>query len=346
VLDAELRIEPSPSNAQVFVDGVPLGSGVWQGRVRSGPHRVEVAAQGHNPFREVVNVERARQKVVRPTLERDLSSPHWRGGFSPHLYVELMGGFAWSPSLGGDADARCTSSVASPVGPIPGCDPATAAGVLSGARVGFEFARGLGVELFAGYLGLASEQHRSVAATGEDSVSDLFSYNHTDTTAIMGIAAAASASYRLLDRTPLTFRVWAGAARAWVATTNQGIFTGVYSGPAGTGNIEADVSIPERTQRIWMPILGPEARFGVRLGKKVSIDAGVAALWAFPPATPRTSDNAFGQTREGRRTARLPRVELADGSFPEPGTLTLATEQALGSAVFIVAPSVALRVDF
>src|SRR6185369_14685078 len=39
-LAAEVRIEPVPVNAGVAIDGVAVGRGIWDGRLRAGPHRI------------------------------------------------------------------------------------------------------------------------------------------------------------------------------------------------------------------------------------------------------------------------------------------------------------------
>src|SRR5690606_10418899 len=40
-LSCTLRISPTPSDAEISLDGVALGRGTWQGRVRAGVRRVE-----------------------------------------------------------------------------------------------------------------------------------------------------------------------------------------------------------------------------------------------------------------------------------------------------------------
>src|SRR5262249_57157336 len=45
-LDAALRVTPTPSSAVVALDEVTVGHGVWEGRVRAGGHKVEIAEEG------------------------------------------------------------------------------------------------------------------------------------------------------------------------------------------------------------------------------------------------------------------------------------------------------------
>src|SRR5262249_46014905 len=49
-LEADLRLEPTPAGATIAIDGVPVGSGVWDGRLKPGSHTVDVRADGFFPF--------------------------------------------------------------------------------------------------------------------------------------------------------------------------------------------------------------------------------------------------------------------------------------------------------
>ena len=356
-LDAELRIEPLPSNANVFIDGVSIGNGVWQGRVKSSAHTIEIAADGHVPYRKVIVTARGQQRVLRVSLERDLSNPMWHAGFASHPYLELVGGLAVTPSLGGAAQKACNSTVTSPTGPVGGCASSSAPpGFLVGARGGFEFAKGLGVELFAGYFSLSASEKRRVVASGEQQVGTLYSDNLADTTSVNAPTAAVSASYRLLDKTPITLRLWAGATRATIRTTNAGDFVGTYTSAASgmtaaaSGPIAAHVSVPEVTQNIWIPIVGPEARFGYRFSKRFSADLGVAVLWAFPGSNPRTGNNSLGNGANGagHRSAVLPTVTLNDAAntTKSGGLITLPLKEDAVGTFFTIAPTLAARLDF
>jgi hypothetical protein len=336
-LDASLRIEPVPSNAQVFVDKVAVGSGVWEGRLQSGPHDLEVAADGFIAFRGriVLPVGGTHKKVA---LERDLSNPMWQAGFVPHVYLEALGGLAWAPTFGGDADAACSDQ---------GGDCSSPLGFLAGARGGYELAEGFGLELFLGAFYLRGSTRRRVVASGENGF-DWTSDDYEDSTTLFGPAAAVSASARFFETTPLTFRVWAGAARLNASFDNGGTFTGqvVYAPPGGPTETATSVqraSVPERSERIWVPFVGPEARFGYRFSKLLSVDAGVLVLFAFPPATPRTglTDVSRG---DGDRKVAMADATLPSGNLARGGLLGLPREDGFGTLVTVV-PNVALRID-
>lgn len=337
-LDSALRIEPVPSNAEVHIDGVAVGVGVWEGRLPSGPHQIEVAADGFVAFRGTVATRAGRIEVRRIALTRDLTSPLWRGGFLPHVYLEAMAGPAFAPSFGGGADAACSSD--------DGCERSRPFGFLAGARGGYELAQGLGVELFLGALYLQGSTRRRVVARGEGR--DFVADDYEDSTEAFAPVGALSASARFFERTPLTFRVWAGVARLSGSFENRGSFTGdvVYrppTGPEETAPSTQEVTVPEQSVRVWAPFFGPEARFGYRLGKRVSLDAGVVVLFMFPPASPRTGRTSVSRA-EGERSTTLSDVMLPSGNLARGGLLSLPREDGFGTLLTVV-PSLAIRID-
>lgn len=70
-LDARLRVEPSPTSASVAVDGVELGRGLWEGKLRVGAHRVEVGQEGFLVGTRDVTIGVGAHEVVAILLERD-----------------------------------------------------------------------------------------------------------------------------------------------------------------------------------------------------------------------------------------------------------------------------------
>lgn len=320
-LDASIRIEPTPSNAQVNIDGVSVGNGIWEGRLTSGRHRVEVAAEGFIPYRHDVTLKAGRRELQRISLDRDLSNPMWQVGFVPHIYVEVIGGAAWAPSFGGDADNSCSKE--------PGCDRQPPLGFLAGARGGYEITKGLGLELFLGAFYMKEKTTRKTTWTGE--YGQWTSDAAEDTTQIFGPAAAVSASYRFFDRTPLTFRIWAGIARVRATFTNGG----QYTGPDKNGQqVSMYLQVPEESPRLWMPFGGPEVRIGYRFSKHFSGDLGASLLLMFPPETPRTgTGTGFGGA--GQRW-------IAPGK--NVGLLQLPDEKGFGT-IFAIIPTLAGRYD-
>jgi hypothetical protein len=319
VLDAELRVEPTPANARVDIDGVPVGAGVWQGRIPSGAHRVEVYAQGHVPFRRDMTASSGKREVVRVTLERDLTNPMWKVGFRPHLYFELALGGAFAPSLGGSADAACGRGECS--------DRARPFGPYVDARGGYAIIRELGVELSIGYVYLSEAMTRRMQADfeGYQPTSD----DYRDTTSFSAPFAALAASYHLLDKTPLTFRLGAGVARARVLTTNRGTYT---------GPVTLSAEIPEAPQSLWVPLIAPEVRFGYRLSKHLVLDVGLAAFIFFPSPSLR-SDTITFSPNPGERWGAFEVMGALN-----PRVLRLPEEEALGT-FFALLPTLGARFD-
>ncbi len=353
-LDAEVRIEPVPSNARVFVDGVQLGNGVWEGRLQSGSHQIELAGDGFVAYRKQVKLVKGKRELIKVTLERDLSNPMWQAGFVPHLYAELFGGGMLALSLGGSADQACSDGKCS--------EQSLPLGFAAGGRAGYQFVKGFSVELGFGFMYLGEKMTREVEATGEHDV--VFrSTNYKDETTFAAPFVAASAAYQLLDKTPLTFRIAGGAARAKATFKNGGTFVGDISptcenpafpdcDPTETASVSQNVAIAEQPANLWVPFAAPEVRFGYRISKKLTVDFGVALYVMLPPETIRSdiaSSDAFSVKRgEGQRRARIRDVEGAYTSTPEaatPGLLSLNRETGLGVLLAIM-PSLAVHFDF
>jgi hypothetical protein len=345
-LDAAIRIEPTPSNARVDVDGVQVGNGVWEGRLKSGTHKVEVVALGFVPYRRDVVVNSGQREVLTVALERDLSHPMWSAGFVPHVYVEVLGGPAFAGSLGGRADGACAEGECE--------DRSRPFGFLAGARGGYQLSRGLGIELFLGYLQLNESMTRRVAASADGRA--VTSNDYADETKLAGPLGALSASYQFFETTPLTFRVGVGVARVTGTFSNKGTFSGEVPNPCldpkapdcdGTVyRFSENTSVPEKSARVWMPFVAPEARFGYRFSKRLMVDLGVAVFLMFPPDAPRTGLTSLSG-REGERKTSLRDVPDAfpDGNDARPGVLALRPENGLGSFVAII-PTIAGRFDF
>jgi hypothetical protein len=297
-LDASLRVTPVPSNARIDIDGVTVGNGVWEGRLASGRHSVEVTAEGFLAARRELTLTRE-PSSLRIALDRDLTSPLWKDA-RPHLYFELGGGLAFGPGFGGDPESDG--------------DHTQPFGFIGTVRAGYAFLGGLGVELGMGYLYLSGDASRAMDATLEGN--PVRATDYQDATKLAGPFGELAASYRFFETTPLTLRLAAGVGRFRASFENGGTFPG-----AGF------VSLPEASQRLWVPFVAPEVRFGYRLSKSLSVDLGVAAYLFFPPDVAR---------------------ELPDGGnraeITSAGLFQLPKERAFGTFVVLV-PSIAARLD-
>jgi hypothetical protein len=70
-LDATLRVDPKPIGANVAIDGVIVGRGLWVGRLRSGNHRVEVGAEGFLGATKDIVLGHGAHESLGLELERD-----------------------------------------------------------------------------------------------------------------------------------------------------------------------------------------------------------------------------------------------------------------------------------
>ena len=351
LLDAKVRIEPVPASARVDIDGVGVGAGIWEGQLTSGEHVIEVYAPGHIAYSKRINVTSSRREIVRVALERDLNDAMWTRAFRPHLFVEAMGGLAYSPSFGTSAEAACGRSVALPsTGSVDGCsDQAAPFGFLAGARGGYQMTAGIALEVFLGYLQMSNSQKRAIVAEGELNRA-YESADATDKTTVSAPLAALSASYRFLEKTPLTFRIWAGAARARVKHELAGTFSGSvpYVNDAGvmsSATLNERVTVFEPSTNVWVPLVGPEVRLGYRFSQRFMIDLGVAGLLFFGPGEARKGPESSIGASEDRPTV-LQNIPVADSvDEVRSGILSPPREKSIAT-YFGVMPTLAMRVDF
>ncbi len=349
-LDARVRVEPVPSNARVDIDGVSVGAGIWEGQLESGAHRIEVYATGHIPYSKQITVSSGRREIVRVALERDLSNPMWAVGYRPHLFVELVGGAAFSSGFGMSADSACDRQVTLPTGSVAGCsDQAAPSGFLVGGRGGYQFTSGLGLEVFLGYLNMSESMTRAIVAEGETRGNQRLSFASPaaeDSTGISAPLGALSASYQFFDKTPLLFRLWGGVMRARVKHSLKGTFSGdvpyTVSGANMTQNVSQPVDVVEPATNVWVPLVGPEVRFGYRISKRFAVDLGVAGFIFLGPGEPRSGGNIGSSNR---RPTILNEVQSPEGVTVKPGVMRLDAESSV-STCFGIVPTLGLRLDF
>jgi len=195
VLPGELRVEPSPKEARVAIDGREVSRGAWSGKVPSGDHLVDVSAPWYEPQRLRVTVSSRAPAAIRPTLER-----------VRRLYGEGFAGIALWPHTRASFDECVGTCLGNP----------------GGVRVGYLLAPRLGLEAFALFgMFLPRERIRTVTAGGTaDASSD---YDEYANAGLAGVGA--SVAYRFFERTPLTVRLWAGLTSCVETTGGDGFFS-------------------------------------------------------------------------------------------------------------------------
>jgi hypothetical protein len=153
-LTSTLRIVPVPAGANVSIDAVVVGQGVWEGKLREGEHVVEVVAEGFLLARRVVRLTKSERTAETVVLERDPSSPLWRAAHPARVFVELDVGPAVGLAFGGDVRGACSG----------GCSAAIPIGLAATAHAGYELSSGITLGLDAGYLVVSANASRRAAA--------------------------------------------------------------------------------------------------------------------------------------------------------------------------------------
>jgi hypothetical protein len=313
-LDSMLRVEPVPSNATVYLDGVAVGAGVWSGRLPSGTHRVEVAAPGHYTLRRSLELESGRSVTLPVPLERDTSSPIWRGPARSHLSFGFEGGALLGASLHGDAHTDHLKLTR---------------GLGAVARVDYAIAHGLAFELSARFVSLWQPLTRDVSRREETYTWTTHDYH--DDTRLLGGGVSLGAAHRAFVKYPVTTRVAFGVAGLGSRSSVEATFH--------TADVARRIFIPERSELLLVPFTETEVRVGYRLSKHWTLDAGLGLLLFFPPQRRRSAaDSPDGEDK-------LRQIGVAgDASLGRLGRITLA-EEVLTRSFSVVSPTLGVRYE-
>lgn len=258
-LDCTLRVEPTPSGASVAVDGVVVGNGLWDGRLRKGRHKIEVAQAGFLPQLRSLDLPAAAHERIAVQLERDPDSPLWQAQKKPKIFAELNGSFPLALLLGGDVAASGSASF-----PL---------GVVARAHLGYELTNGLGFGLAAGYLYLARDvdgRPTAIRPVGKAEAPG----TANDKLSLKGLLVGGSAHLHrstLGSKVPLLLRVGVGALLASETDRRSGEFTPAGGPPLQVDTAKTSVDVPHL-------YVAPEVRVGYRLGERVELSAGVEVM--------------------------------------------------------------------
>jgi hypothetical protein len=283
-LEAALRIEPVPAGASVALDGVTVGRGVWEGRLRAGGHQVEITADGFQPSTLQIKVDKNEHQVMNPKLVRLL-----RGGSDSRFTVELDGAAAIAPSLGGAIVGGCSGS----------CSHGLGIGPLLALQGGYQLGNGLGFGLTVGYLSAAQ------SVKGRQATVLQVGGNQSQTTAddslrLSGVLVGATAGYHLDTKLPLLFRLGAGALIGSLRDDRSGKFTASDGSPNVTDSPKATYFYA-----------APEVRVGVKLGGYVELSAGIAGLVLVALSQPVWSNGKEQTIFDGKAFGSFGAQELA-----------------------------------
>ncbi len=312
MLTGLLRIEPVPAGARMALDGVDLGHGVWEGRVRPGPHRVEVAADGFVTASRRVTVAQSDFEKLIVELERDPSSPHWAKTHPPRIVLDVDLGVALAPSFGGELGDACDD-----------CSGGPAIGGRGVLRAGYQFGFGLGVYLDAGYLGLYQKRAGRSGTIFDVTRSGLRDEGHFDDELVyQALMVGAAAAYHGGDALRWQVRLGVGALVGTLADRR----TGTFDSAAGSYTLAPYVE----HHAAHFLYVAPEARIGYRVADPVELSVGVSGMIALNLVAPRWSDS----------------VEVASptpflGRMNGPGA-----PATLAGHMLIVVPAIGARFEF
>lgn len=312
-LSSHVRIEPEPITASIAVDAVAVGQGTWEGRLRAGAHRIEVAAPGFVTAVREIRLKDGERITTRVPLARDESSPFWKKPPPPSRFLaEVTGSVPILPSFGGGITSGCTGT----------CATSPGLGALVTVRGGYELPSGFGFGLSAGFF-FAEQSVKGREATLQPVGIEGEATGTLDHTLAIrrGLLFGPWLGFSYGERFPFHVRVAGGPLFAWVGETRQGTLQPVREGseyPVGP------LSVSELTTFIQV---SPDVRIGYRITPKLEISAGVDVLVLIPLSAPAW---------DGARAVNAGADGI--GTFP--------ADRFLGSVLFGVAPGLGARYDF
>lgn len=365
-LVAEIALAGDAEDVTVTLDGRVVGSGGLPRTIYADPgaHVLRVLKPGYTSFELHLELTAGQHTAARARLEREgpgpdatsvvastaaaatlasdteQAKPHASSDGALPIFVEAIGGLAFSPSLAGGAEDDCEGSVTLPTGEVSArCDVESAPhGALLAARVGYRLLPPLALELSLGYFGLDRSLVRHV--TGDAQSTPFTSDGMRDDLTMHAGFVAAGASYRWFQRWPVIARLSVGVGAGRVNAHDSGSFHEDPPFTAAAGSSPAsdvgEFQLEEDPQTIWMFLLAPEVRFGFRANRHFMASIGVAFWLTWPTNVTRRGD-VWGQDY---RSAEL----IGDAHF-EARTLTLPQESALGACLILI-PSFALTWEF
>jgi len=260
-LPGELRVDPTPSDAEIFVDGKKVGSGPFKGEVSAGPHVITVAAPWHREHSTTVTFVPGRSEAMSVSLDR-----------IRRLYFELQ------PVI---------NPLSVPKGTFASQDSGGAGGSgLFGTmlRAGLKLHPHFAIELGGGFARWSQRRSANGLRTENNVVGNLID----ETIMYQGPMMTLSGSAHFGDSFPIVLRATAGL---WFA--EQRGEGGKFSAT------DKPYDFPTVAKSAVCVVAGPEARFGVRLSRATTLDLGVLALLVrcdaqdFGPRTSPTGDDSI-----------------------------------------------------
>jgi PEGA domain-containing protein len=319
-LDAVARVNPTPVGALVAIDGVAVGRGIWEGRLRSGAHRIEVTADGFIPASRIVALPPDERKGFGFVLDRDPTSPFWGKSARPRFVVDVHGDFALSPLMGGQVAASCTGA----------CSASVPLGGLGMAGAAYQLPNGLGFGVEGGYLGFVRSLDNRPAVISGPTVIAASPGTVTDQLTFKGVVLGGSFYYQRGDRWPITLRIGVGVVPSTVSDVRSGTFRTVAS-THPPPNTPYAVTAAESDDTTYL-YAAPEVRFGRRLGEHLEFYAGVQLFVLATPSQPSWMDHDT--------------ILAGPAGHQGDGQGTFGVQTLSGEVVLVLAPGLGARYEF
>jgi len=253
-LRAAITVSPTPTGALVTVDGVDVARGRWTGRLRAGPHKVDVRLEGFLPQTREITVANDATENVDVALES--AAPKGRAG----LQFEIDGAIPLGLLYGGDLASACTGACSAGV-------PSGGAGLF---HASYRFPSGWAVGVHAGYMALG----RSL--TGRSATLQPVGKNPTtgpldDDLTLRGFLVGPEGQFDTAGDWPITLRLGVGFFLGSLKDVRRG---GPFVDSKGAAyNVSTNVSATATSLYV-----APEVRLGRRFGENFEINIGVQLM--------------------------------------------------------------------
>lgn len=351
-LGGEARIETDPVGAAIVLDGVPVGQGTWEGRLRVGSHKIDASSEGYFRFSKSFEVKADGKTNFKATLDRDENSPFWSQGRTRPISVGLFGAGVYALfGLNGDYEKSCSNSTTN-------CyDRSKGVGFVGGARAGYEIAPGLSLELDLGYAYVSSKVARKTRLLGEQQTP--VNVDITDEWTLGGFMAGVGASYRFFRKPVALYgAITGGVIFGAKVRDHRGGTTPCLVGDSPTGSATCSSAETQAapSPRPMLPTSGsinktipwfaPEVRVAYPLSDSLQIGLSFGAMIGIADARPKVV-----QTPQATSTDTQPKVAdpacastpascKAIGFVPQPNA---TPESAIGTFIL---PRAAVFVRF
>lgn len=351
-LPAEVRVEAEPVGAAIVLDGVPVGQGSWEGRLRAGAHKVDATSEGY--FRTTKNFDGVAgpKQTIKIKLDRDENSPFWTAGRTRKISIGLFGSGVYGLfGIGSDYEKSCSNANTT-------CGDRTLPyGIIGGARAGYEIAPGLSLELNVGYAYVKAALSRKTRLIGEQSTP--VNVDIKDEWSMRGFMIGVGAAYRFFSKPVALYGAISGGVLvgASVKDRRSGEIACLtpQGTPSGTNNCSGAETRVEPSPRSMLPTnstpisttipwVAPEVRLGYPINDSVQVGAALGVFIGIADVRPKVV-----QTPQATPTDPQPSVPGAAGEpsraigfVPQPNA---TPETAIGTFVLPQA-SLFVRVAF